>query len=143
MSAPVMSRGGPGWHGESTVSLSRLWLGLLIAPIVWLGGELLGYYITARACDPTGGIPMQSTSHPATAVLGVEIVAAALAAIGFVIALRSWRATRVAGDVTPPVSVGRAHFMAFAGTITSALFFVGILWFGFPAIVVDACNQAR
>jgi hypothetical protein len=76
-------------------------------------------------------------------VLVIEIVAACVAALGLLIAARSWRATRFDGDAAKPAASGRAHFMAFTGMIASALFFIGIVWLGFPAIVVNACNQAR
>jgi hypothetical protein len=33
--------------------------------------------------------------------------------------------------------------MAFTGMVTSSLFLVGIVWFGFPAIVVNACSEVR
>jgi hypothetical protein len=143
MSAPVTSRSESAWHNESSVSLSRLWLGLLLAPLAWVGGELLGYYVTARACDAPGGVPFPHTSHPGAAVLTIEIVAAIVAAIGLTIAMRSWRETRSDAGGPKPAAVGRARFMAFTGSITSALFLMGIVWFGFPAIVVNACNQAR
>lgn len=133
--------------GESqvpTVSLARLWLGLLLAPAAWLVGEQLGYYVTARGCEPgTVGVPLPSPAYPAATVLVIEIVAAVLAATGLVIAVRSWRATRADYDSGKPAAFGRAHFMAFTGMIASSLFLVGIVWFGFPAIVVNACNQAR
>jgi hypothetical protein len=46
-------------------------------------------------------------------------------------------------DAGKPAASGRAHFMAFTGMIASALFLLGIVWFGFPAIVVNACDQVR
>jgi hypothetical protein len=127
-----------------TVSLSRLWLGLLLAPAAWLVGEQLGYYVTARGCEPgVTGVPLPSPAHPAATVLVIEIAAAILAASGLVIALRSWRATRGDDDSRKPAASGRAHFMAFTGMVTSSLFLLGIVWFGFPAIVVNACNEVR
>jgi hypothetical protein len=130
--------------GEAAVSRSRLWLGLVLAPAAWLIGEQLGYYATARGCEMSpGGVPLPRPSHPAATVLVIEIVAASLAAIGLLIAVRSWRATRFEDDAAKQAASGRAHFMAFTGMIASALFLLGIVWFGFPAIVVDACNQAR
>jgi hypothetical protein len=126
------------------VSLVRLWLGLLLAPAAWLVGEQLGYYVTARGCEPGAeGVPLPSPAHPAATVLVIEIAAAILAAIGLVIAVRSWRATRADDDSGKPAALGRAHFMAFTGMIASSLFLLGIVWFGFPAIAVNACNQVR
>lgn len=130
--------------GEAAVSLPRLWLGLLLAPAAWLAGEQLGYYVTARSCE-TGpvGVPLPSPAHPTATVLVIEIAAAILAAVGLLIAARSWRATRSDDGAGTSAASGRAHFMAFTGMIASSLFLLGIVWFGFPAIVVDACNQAR
>jgi hypothetical protein len=140
MAAPATSHDKSAWNNASSVSLSRLWLGLLLAPLAWLGGEFLGYFVTARACDVPGGVPLPRTSHPSAAVLTIEIIAAIVAAIGLAIAMKSWRDTRSVG--TAP-ALGSAHFMAFTGSISSALFLIGIVWFGFPSVVVDACNQAR
>jgi hypothetical protein len=129
---------------SATVSPNRLWLGLALAPAAWLGGELLGYYVTARGCETAPiGVPLPSTSHPATAVVVIEILAAILAATGLVIALRSWRNTQVDGDANEPPSAGRRHFMAFTGAVTSAVFLLGIIWLGFPALVVNACSEIR
>lgn len=143
MSAPTTSQSGAAWRDEASVGRARLWLGLMLAPFAWLGGELLGYYITARGCDPTGGVPLPHTSHPAPAVLVIEIVAALLAAFGLFIAVGSLRKIRLDGDAEGPAPLGRMHFMAFTGAIASGMFLIGIVWFGFPAIVVNACNQAR
>ena len=144
MSVSTTSRNDTASGGEAAVSLSRLWLGLVLAPSAWLVGEQLGYYVTARSCETSpGGVPLPRPAYPTTTVLVIEIVAACLAALGLLIAARSWRATRLDGDTAKPAATGRAHFMAFTGMIASALFLLGIVWLGFPVIVVNACNQAR
>jgi hypothetical protein len=143
MSAPTIGREA-GWRGDTSVGRARLWLGLLLAPSAWFVGELLGYYITARSCDTRlGGVPLPRAAHPAGTVLVVEIVAAIVAALGLFIAVGSLRRTRLGGDAEGPAPLGRVHFMAFTGAIASALFLIGIVWLGFPAIVVNACNQTR
>jgi uncharacterized protein YneF (UPF0154 family) len=144
MSAPATSRSESAWRGDAPVTLRRLWLGLVLAPSAWLAGELLGYYVTARSCDTKpGGVPLPGSSHPAMAVVAIEIAVAIVAAFGLFIAVQSWRKTRGDGDTAESAAFGRAHFMSFTGVIASSLFLLGIIWLGFPAIVVNACNQVR
>ena len=143
MSAPATSRSEPVRRGESPVALRRLWLGLVLAPSAWLAGELVGYYVTARSCDASpAGVPLPGSSHPALAVVAIEIVAAIVAASGLYIAVQSCRTLR-RGVAAESTALGRPRFMAFTGLIASALFLLGIVWFGFPALVANVCNQVR
>ena len=130
--------------GSSPVRLRRLWLGLLLAPGVWVLGEILGYYLAARSCELSpGGVPLLGTAHPAVTHIVFEAIAAIIAALGFSIALTNWRESRYEtspGDAPAP---GRAHFMAFTGLVVSALFLFGIVLFGVSGFVVNTCSQAR
>ena len=130
--------------GEPSIGLGRLWLGLLLAPGVWAFGELAGYYLAARSCEPgPAGVPLRGTAYPAVVHIGLETVAALVAALGVGIALSSWR--RLRGECEPgdPPAAGRARFMASTGLVVSVLFLFGILLFGFSAFVVNPCSQAR
>ena len=130
--------------GASPVALKKLWLGVLLAPGAWLVGELVGYYLAARSCEPgPAGIPLAGTAYPAPVHIVLELVLAVVAAIGLGLALSSWR--RLRDDCAPdePTAAGRARFMAVTGLVTSALFIFGILLFGFSGFVVNSCSQAR
>jgi hypothetical protein len=121
-----------------------LWLGILLAPGGWLVGELVGYYLAARSCEPgPAGIPLAGTAYPATVHVVLELVVAIVAAFGLGIALSSWRRIRDEGEPDEPTATGRARFMAATGLVISALFLFGILLFGFSGFVVDVCSQAR
>lgn len=124
------------------VRTARLWVGMLLAPVSWLVMELFGYYLAARSCEPAHGIPMSGTAYPQTvqALLGLVFVVASV--IGLLTALGNWRALRQSGGAEPP-EYGRARFMAFGGVLVSALFLLGIVLFGLPALIVNACSQAR
>ena len=139
--------GTPNTHEERIerlpVGLKRLWVGVLAAPAAWLVMEMVGYYLAARSCEPgIAGVPMLGTAHPRVTQVIIDVVAAIVALIGLATALRSWRALPQPGrDATP--ELGRAHFMAFVGVLTSVLFLGGILMFGLPPFFVNACSQAR
>jgi hypothetical protein len=134
--------------GSSPIRLKSLWLGLLLAPGGWLVGELVGYYLAARSCEPgPAGIPLAGTTYPATVHIVFELAVAIVAAIGVAIALSSWRRVRDDREsddreLNTSTAVGRARFMATTGLVVSALFLFGILLFGFSGFVVNACSQA-
>jgi hypothetical protein len=130
--------------GESPIRLRALWLGILLAPGGWLVGELVGYYLAARSCEPgPAGIPLAGTAYPATVHVVLELVVAIVAAFGLGIALSSWRRLGDESEPDEPSAVGRARFMAATGLVISALFLFGILLFGFSGLVVNVCSQAR
>ncbi len=62
--------------------------------------------------------------------------------IGLLTALGNWRSLRQPQGAEPPEH-GRAHFMAFGGLLVSCLFLLGVVMFGLPALIVNACSQAR
>lgn len=125
------------------IPLRRLWIGLLLAPATWVLGELIGYYIAARSCEPrAGGIPLLGASSPAVVEIVIQIVAALVAVAGIGIAFTSWRRSRPTGGVAHAYRE-RSEFMAFAGMILGAVLLFGILLFVFPGFVVRACDQAR
>jgi hypothetical protein len=130
--------------GSSPIPLRRLWVGVALAPLIWITGEIVGYYFSSRSCEPmAGGIPLLGTARPALTHVLIELAAAIVAASGLFAALRSWRATRGLDKAGTPRAASRAHFMAFSGMALSGLFLLGILLFGFSGFVVNACSQAR
>jgi hypothetical protein len=130
--------------GQAPIALARLWLGVVLAPGAWVLGELVGYYLAARSCEPgPAGIPLPGAANPVAAHVALETVAAIVAAIGLAIALSNWRRLRRDCKPDDPRAVGRARFMASSGTIISAIFLFGILLFGISGLVVNPCIQAR
>ena len=129
---------------RAKAGLAALLYGLVAAPVAWAVGVVLNAAVAQEACFP-GTEPLASPAfahlHLLHAVaVTVSLVVSASAAM---IALGAWRATRgeQAGDPHALLSIGegRSRFMAFAGLLTSAGFFVGTL-FSIPAILfVPAC----
>jgi hypothetical protein len=126
------------------VGLKRLWLGVLAAPTAWLAMELVGYYLAARSCEPgTPGVPMAGTANPRVTQVVIDVIALIIGIIGLGTAVRCWRALQPQPDRDSSPEWGRAHFMSFVGVLTSVLFLGGILMFGIPPFLVNACSQAR
>ena len=59
------------------------------------------------------------------------------------IAIGNWRGIQPQATRGDSTQWGRAHFMSFAGVLVSVLFIGGILLFGIPTMLVDACRQAQ
>ena len=130
---------------SAPVRASRLWAGVLLAPAAWLVAELAGYYLAARSCEPvTGGVPMPGTVAPRVVQAVLAGVLALVAVAGLVLAIGNRRALEPHASASTGGTVrGRAHFMAMAGVIASALFLLGIVLFGLPPFFVNACSQVR
>lgn len=129
-------------EGRAPVSERRLWIGVLAAPLAWFTMELVGYSVAARGCDPSRGIPILGATSPSVMQVVLTIAFALIAAWGLLTAIGNWRAVGSASGDEPP-EWGRAHFMSFGGTLASALFLLGIVLFGLPPFLVNACSQAR
>ncbi len=126
------------------VGLTRLWAGVLAAPIAWVLMEMVGYYLAARSCEPgTGGVPLLGTAAPRVTQVVLDVVALAAAVFGLVLSIGSRRALQPQPPRDSTPEQGRAHFMALVGVFTSALFIGGIVLFGIPPFLVNACSQAR
>jgi hypothetical protein len=125
------------------VRLSRLWFGLVAAPLAWMVAELAGYVLAARDCGRwRTGLAAYAVPNAPVIVAAISLAMAALAAAGLALALRSLRA---ADRVVPPSNVraGRTRFMALGGIIVSALLLLNIVFFGVPPFLVNACSEAR
>lgn len=114
-----------------------LWFGVLAGPSAWVIQVASGYILEDTACSPA------STSD---AILGIEIeplysaITGALAIVTLIagaIAFRCRRRLEEAGDT---VAAQRARWMARAGIIVSAFFFV-IIGLAFASFaVLSACE---
>lgn len=126
------------------VGLTRLWLGVLLAPGAWVLAEAAGYYLAARSCElGVAGVPLLGTAQPRATHIIVCLVALAGAVTGLWIALQNWRAVGDRPRSGDAPELGRARFMSFGGVLLSVLFAGGIVLFAFPGLIVNACSQAR
>lgn len=147
--------------GAGRATLGRLWFGLLAAPAAWAVAELAGYVLVSRSCTPgPNGLEAYGVGRPGLALVALAALTALVAAAGLYTAYGSWRAVGAArpaddgaqqaasGSTEPWAHAaappwGRARFMARAGIATSALFLLGIVLFGIPPALVDACSRVR
>ena len=126
------------------VGLKRLWVGILLAPGSWVFMELVGYYLASRGCNTEiEGVPLAGTAHPAVTQAILMAAGVIIAVIGLFIALGNWRAVQPSAQRGDTPEWGRAHFMSFGGVLVSTLFTVGIVLFGIPAFLLNACSFAR
>jgi hypothetical protein len=132
------------------VALAALWFGLFAAPATWSIQEVVSYAIAAHSCYP-GMIPRTTPTFRGmwTLELVIGIVALVVAIVAGLIAVRSWRATRPAH--APPkegsqvetgaaAGAGRAGFMALAGMLLSAMFFIAIVFNVVGLFLVPHCG---
>jgi hypothetical protein len=128
---------------EPPVRLSRLWFGVVAAPLAWLVAELGGYVLAARDCGRwRTGLAAYAVPNAPLVVVAISLAMAAVAAAGLAASLGNLRALE---NVVPPndVRAGRMRFMSVAGILLSALLLLGIVFFGLPAFLVNACSAAR
>ena len=122
------------------VTTARLWAGLLLAPSAWLVAELLGYFLASRACDRGAA---STIAHAGVTQDVIAVVLALIAVAGLVIASGNARHVTEPSRPTEPAARGRAHFMALAGVVASALFTLGILFFALPPLLINICSEVR
>jgi hypothetical protein len=129
---------------QPTVGGKRLWIGVLTAPSAWVLMEFVGYYLAARSCEPElSGVPFLGTANPRVTQVVLDVVALVAGLVGLSVACGSWRTLRSAPARRSSPELGRAQFLAFVGVLTSALFLGGLVLFGLPPFLVNACSQAR
>ena len=110
--------------------MAYLWTGILAGPLAWALDEGIGYSLVPHAC---------STGHEY--VLHVtSALCLLIAAVAFLIAFRMFvlvppSSTEDGGD---PIS--RSRFMAIAGMISSAVFFMVMIAEAVPRFILSACD---
>ena len=104
-----------------TRALSRLWFGLIAAPVAWAVAELAGYIVSSNDCNRGSSV-----------AVGLSALMAVLAAAGLLVALRNLRA----GET-------RERFMALSGVLVSALLLLNVVYFGVPPFLVNPCSGGR
>ncbi len=119
----------PAQH-RARVSLTALFFGLFIAPIVWAGNLMLTYALATHACFPGHEPLAQVTDGFGFAwplMLATYLLTLALCAAGFVVSLRNWRTTgqEAHGHHHHLIEVGegRTRYLGIIGMAFSVLFF--------------------
>jgi hypothetical protein len=114
-----------------------VWFGVLGAPVAWVLQHVAGYALSEADCNRVGrmwNVPLD------TLVAVITVLCAAIAVLGGLAALASFRATRAAGEGGPPPA-GRVHFMAIAGMVVAVLMLAIILLDGIGVLAVEGCRQ--
>jgi hypothetical protein len=122
--------GHPGKH-RARVSLTALFFGLFVAPIVWAGNLMVTFALATHACFP-GHEPLpqviEGFGFAWPLILVTYLLTLALCAAGFVVSLRNWR---ISGEESHghhhhliEVGEGRTRYLGIIGMAFSVLFFV-------------------
>jgi hypothetical protein len=127
----------------SPVGRSRLWFGVLAAPVAWVLAEVVGYIAVSLSClGPRGAPGGSGTTYASGGLIIITIVTAIAAIAGLFTGYRSWQIIRQTRAANQPVP-SYASFMVFAGIFVSLIFLLSIILFGIPAVIVNACSEAR
>ena len=131
------------------VSRDRLarvtWVAFLGGPATWLAYFMLVYLIVEAGCSGAGpGLRLFNPPVPSTATL-VSTAVAAAATLGFArwsfrrwVAARDGPAADEAAELSGPFADrDRGGTLAFAGFLLSLFSFVGVLFVGLPAFVLE------
>ncbi len=117
---------------------AALWFGVLAAPAAWSVQLVIGGELPELGCAPGAGAP-DIYGFGIEAILRAATVALALVALaGGVVAFRCWRKERY--STSSPEN--RAGWMALAGVMTSAVFFVIIVLGLFPTWYLTGCGRS-
>ena len=119
--------------GPAAVGPLALWFGILGAPFAWAVQLALGDLFSELGCEAGGfgGLNL--------VLLGISLVAAAVAVWALVVAARAHRTMRL--EPLDDVPTERASFMALSGVLSSSLFLLVIVLGGFaPHLFLEVCS---
>ena len=120
---------------RAPVPLWRQGFGVYAAPAVWGAQLLIGYGLTAYACNP-GRTALAQVAEgwgwTRGAALAVNLLAALVAVAAGLVSLSGWRATRE--------EASRARFLAIWGVLTSFGFLLAILFNTVMLLGAPACR---
>jgi hypothetical protein len=112
--------------------LFLLWVGILAAPLAWLGQLAVGYGVIEDGCSPDGGSgEVFGVGAGSTAVV-LSVGAVALALVGVAAAFRTWRTASASG----------AGFLGFAGVVGGLILLATIVLAGAGVLTLDPCAQS-
>lgn len=130
-----------------SVSLLRLWFGLLAAPIAWMLDEMLSYYVASLECRvrPVGDVPV----YAGTLWFWIVLIASlAVALAGTWVAIGNWRSARSKPqDGTPTQSRsqpwrqdGHRRFIAAASVLSNIGFLTAFVFMVFNVVLAPICG---
>ncbi|HEY8475495.1 MAG TPA: hypothetical protein VIN09_01355 [Chloroflexota bacterium] len=114
-----------------TVSMARLWFGLLGGHAAWSLHLLLAYFIASLACLPTAGFQVFEVDGFGLLIVLLTVAMGLVALAAAVAAFRAWRWSGARGW---------RGFMALVGLLLDGLFFATIVAQGVPLLYLDPCT---
>ena len=108
-----------------------LWLGFLLAPVVWSINLETVYLLSEYGCATTRFDPIHI----------VSIVSLVLAAAGGLISYRNWQAAGARWKSTETGSLSRSRFLAILGMLNGVLFTLLIFAQWLPTLTGVPCDK--
>jgi hypothetical protein len=125
-----------------SASFLVLLFGCIAAPVFWTGQLMLGFGVSAHACYP-GDHPilLDRTGPLFTAMIVFDAVALVACAAGAAVSWSAWRKVRQTGGQSHTLHTGegRSRFLAMWGMLSSAWFFLAILFNIIASVMVPSC----
>lgn len=118
---------------------------LLAAPAAWLVQTAANYGVASHACYPASEPLLAMFAHwPWPAVMAINLLSIAIAALAAVTAYRIWRLTReeAPGALGNALEAGegRTRFLSLWGTMSSAGFTIALLFSLIAVFGVPPCG---
>jgi hypothetical protein len=114
---------------KSDEGIFAQWVGLLAAPLAWAAQMQALYTMVPWACQ---------TGHRA-ALIAVSLAALAVALLGALVARRNWARVGRGEPGDEGGARGRTRFLAVAGLVTSAFFFLVVVAQGLATLILHPC----
>ncbi|HEX5420739.1 MAG TPA: hypothetical protein VFY39_12130 [Gammaproteobacteria bacterium] len=113
----------------------RLLFAVLGAPIAWALHEVVDFSVIGRRCEIQGGLVVWQWG----AVIGVGVLAFAIAALAAITAFRLFHRWPREAALLKAEGWNRVSFMALLGFFLSVILMVNIIYFGLTPWVVHPC----
>jgi hypothetical protein len=110
--------------------IRNLWIGVLLAPIVFLIDLELAYALVPTACSTRSRLPVHL----------VHLACLLLVLFGWAIAWRCWKATGATWPVEEGGPLARSRFMAGLGLLLSGFIALVIVAMWIPSFILDPCQ---
>ena len=117
-------------HFSSGAGILELWVGLLLAPLVWWLHLEINYVLVPFAC----------ARHSHLLLHGVTLISLLIAGSGLLVAWRNWEKVGRTWPDSGAGAVSRSRFMAVGGILSSGMFLLVILAQGITAIILNPCQ---
>jgi len=121
---------------------AALWLAALVPPLAWLGQGTLGWYLAGHACPREGAAISLGGARGAIIALTIGGLIASLTAL-LSLSRGAWARLGPGEERKPATAIERRRFVATAAVVASATLALGLVLAGLPALVINACGDAR